>query len=172
VNIAISNLLKFSRSTEVHFKTGNVNEMIASLVLFLRSQNQNRQVSIEFHPDLASPPFEFDVEQLENVLLNISLNAVQAMVGQGSLILRTSYNDAANSLLISVEDSGPGIPEEIAQDIFKPFFTTRTEGTGLGLAISKDIIEKHNGKIWFENRGLNGTVFYISLPVIRKLSNV
>jgi signal transduction histidine kinase len=71
-----------------------------------------------------------------------------------------------------VQDSGPGIPEDIAHEVFKPFFTTRTEGTGLGLAISKDIIEKHNGKIWFESNNMNGTVFYISLPVKRKTSSV
>jgi signal transduction histidine kinase len=146
--------------------------MISSLVLFIKSQNQNRQVSIEFHPDLACPPFEFDAEQLENVLLNISLNAMQAMGGKGTLVFRTSFDGTGNSLLISVQDSGPGIPEDIAHEVFKPFFTTRTEGTGLGLAISKDIIEKHNGKIWFESNNMNGTVFYISLPVKRKTSSV
>jgi two-component system, NtrC family, sensor kinase len=168
VNVAISNLLKFSRSTEVHPRTGNVNEMIASLVVFLKSQSQNKQVEIDFFPDLDTPRFEFDTEQLENVLLNLSLNAIQAMRGAGSIVFRTKFDRSANSLLISVEDTGPGILQEIAGEIFRPFFTTRTEGTGLGLAISKDIIENHNGKIWFESSISNGTVFYVTLPVKRK----
>jgi two-component system NtrC family sensor kinase len=64
-----------------------------------------------------------------------------------------------------VQDNGPGIQAEITDDIFKPFFTTHTKGTGLGLAISKDIIEKHQGKIWFENNKGTGCTFYITLPV-------
>lgn len=68
-------------------------------------------------------------------------------------------------MLITVKDSGTGIPPEVADDIFKPFFTTHTKGTGLGLAISKDIVEKHGGRIWFENnRDGAGCTFFVELP--------
>ena len=133
-------------------------------MFFLKNQKQNKKIN--FVTDLQSeiPDFIFDTGQIENVLLNLSINAIQAIEDQGIIILRTIYNPDNKTLTITVEDTGSGVPDEKVQDIFKPFFTTRTEGTGLGLAISKDIIEKHQGKIWFKNKETGGCIFTISLP--------
>lgn len=165
VNVAISNLLKYSRSVEIKKNRGNINALLDNLVFFLRSQKQNSKVVFNLDTDPHIPEIDYDPEQMENVLMNLCINAIQAMQNDGMIGIKTSSDNARNTILISVEDNGPGIPGDIKDEIFKPFFTTRTEGTGLGLAIVKDIIEKHRGKIWFESKHKNGTVFYISLPV-------
>jgi two-component system sensor histidine kinase AtoS len=108
----------------------------------------------------------FDYELLENVLLNLSFNAIYEIRGQGIITFITFYDKSNKKLLISVKDNGPGITEDIGNQIFKPFFTTHTKGTGLGLAISKDIIDKHNGDILYSNNEDAGCTFFISLPVV------
>jgi signal transduction histidine kinase len=165
VNTAISNLLKYSRSTEIKIKEGDINEIVSNLVFFLTNQKQNKKIDfiLDIQPEI--PVFNFDIEQVGNVLLNLGINAIQAIENKGTITFHTSYNFDEKIVKIAVEDTGSGIPNEKAPDIFKPFFTTRTEGTGLGLAISKDIIEKHNGKIWFENNEISGCTFIVSLPV-------
>jgi signal transduction histidine kinase len=164
VNIAISNLLKFSRSTDISMSEGNINEIVTNLVFFLRNQKQNKDITFMTTLDTEIPVFGFDTEQIENVLLNLGINAVQAIQDQGTITFVTTFSPDAKMVTIAVEDTGSGVPAEKAPDIFKPFFTTRTEGTGLGLAISKDIIEKHNGKISFENKETGGSIFTITLP--------
>jgi signal transduction histidine kinase len=165
VNNAISNLLKYSRPIELNLRNGNINEIAASLVLFLSSQKINNRINfiLELQPGI--PNFNFDAELIESVLMNLGLNAIQAIDKDGQVIFRTYFDEAARAITISVKDSGPGIPLEKQPEIFKPFFTTKTEGTGLGLAIAKDIIEKHRGDIRFENIPGNGCIFIISLPL-------
>jgi len=165
VNTAISNLLKYSRSTDIKITEGDINEIVSNLVFFLKNQKQNKKIDFVVDIQPGIPAFNFDVEQVENVLLNLGLNAIQAIENKGTITFHTSYNPDEKTVNIAVEDTGSGIPEEKEHDIFKPFYTTRTEGTGLGLAISKDIIEKHQGMIWFENNKDGGCTFKISLPV-------
>lgn len=165
VEQAIGNLLKYSRAKSISLHEGDVNEVIKSMVFFL--QHQAHEKSIRFDLDLQDeiPAMLFDHELLENVLLNLSFNAIKAIGESGVVSYKTRYETVAKSLVISVRDNGSGIPVEVAKDVFKPFFTTHTKGTGLGLAISKDIIEQHQGKIWFENNRDSGCTFFISLPV-------
>jgi signal transduction histidine kinase len=165
VNQAISNMLRFSRSKDLTLQEGEINEIINSLVFFLRNQAHDK--TIQFETDLSDniPVFPFDHELMENVLLNLSFNAIQEVPDPGLLQYSTRFNAGNREILICLRDNGGGIPADKGDDIFKPFFTTRTKGTGLGLAISKDIIEKHNGKIWYENNRDAGCSFYISLPL-------
>jgi signal transduction histidine kinase len=164
VELAISNLLKYSRSQEVRLHEGDVNVVIRSMVFFLRHQAYDKQVV--FDTDLQSdiPPVMVDHELLENVLMNLSFNAVKSITEPGIILFSTRYEPAESSVIIAIQDNGTGIPDHARDEIFKPFFTTHTKGTGLGLAISKDIIDKHNGKIWFENNRVAGCTFFISLP--------
>jgi signal transduction histidine kinase len=122
-------------------------------------------VILNLTTDPEIPDIEFDPEQMENVLMNICFNAMQAMHHDGNINIRSSVIENRKSIIISIEDNGPGIPDDIKDEIFKPFYTTRTEGTGLGLAIARDTIKKHCGKIWFENKAGGGTIFYIKLPI-------
>ena len=167
VEQAISNLLKYSRSKDIVLQEGEINEVIKSLVFFLKHQAHEK--IIRFVMELADniPTTLFDYELLENVLLNISLNAIKAISEQGMITYKTSFDIEKKMIIISVKDSGAGIPREIGNEIFKPFYTTHTKGTGLGLAISKDIIEKHKGEIWYENNMVTGCTFFISLPAVK-----
>jgi signal transduction histidine kinase len=166
LNNAVSNMLRFSRNSDLKLEACDLNEIIEALVFFVKNQTQNKK--IEFILDLQSdlPRFNFDREQIENVLLNLGINSIQAIKEQGTIIIKTEFETHNNVIKITVEDNGCGIPDNIINRIFEPFYTTRTEGTGLGLAIAKEIIEKHNGKIWMESQKEKGTRFYISLPLV------
>ena len=165
VNQAISNLLKFSRSKDIQPEPADINLVIKSLVFFM--QNQAHEKNIEFNTVLQpeTPILSFDRELIENVLLNLCFNAIESIPENGTITFKTRYDQLRNRVIISVADNGTGIPEETGKSIFKPFFTTRTKGTGLGLAISRDIIDKHEGDIWYENNNGPGCTFYIWLPV-------
>jgi len=166
VNEAITNLLRYSRSKDLNPTSGNVNEVIRSLVFFL--QNQAHEKPVTFTTDLQEllPDTVFDHEMIENVLMNLSFNAIQALPDEGgSLVFKSVFNSGQYYLLVSVRDNGIGIPDEIAGEIFKPFYTTRTKGTGLGLAIAKDILEKHGGELWFENNVDSGCTFFLKIPL-------
>ena len=165
VNDAVSNLLLYSRSKELKVHMGDFNVLVRSLILFLRSQNHDKKIifHLNLYPNI--PVFKFDHEQIENALLNLGLNAIQAINGSGEVTFTTNFNDLKKEVSISVKDTGIGIPENILPKIFNPFFTTRMEGTGLGLAIVKDIIEKHHGEIWVEQNIGAGSIFNITLPI-------
>jgi len=166
VNYAISNLLKYSRPIEINLCEGNINEIVKSLVLFLSSQKNNKNIIFKLELQPGIPVFSFDTEHIENVLMNLGLNAIQAIDKDGQIIFRTNFDETSRAAIISVADNGPGISPEKVSEVFKPFFTTKNEGTGLGLAIAKDVIEKHKGEIWFENiPGGAGCIFQISLPL-------
>jgi two-component system sensor histidine kinase AtoS len=113
------------------------------------------------------PTLSFDHELIENVLLNLSLNAIQSITESGTVIYKSIYHSEQKKIIISVIDNGSGIPLTVGDEIFKPFYTTLTKGTGLGLAISKDIVEKHNGELWFENNTDLGCSFHVSLSLNR-----
>jgi signal transduction histidine kinase len=165
VEQAISNLLKYSRSQEVRVHEGEVNEVIKSMVFFLRHQSHDKTINFELDLQDDMPAALFDHELLENVLLNLSFNAIKAIPDNGIIHYKTRYDKERKTLVIAVRDNGTGIPKEIEDMIFTPFFTTHTKGTGLGLAISRDIIEQHKGKIWFENHEDSGCTFFISIPL-------
>ena len=114
-----------------------------------------------FHAD--APMVRVDAVQIEQVLINIFKNALEAMGSQGTLIVECMELDG--EVVVRIGDTGPGIPKEIRERIFKPFFTTkgRGRGTGLGLSICKDIIHKHGGNIWLKTEP-TGTTFIITLP--------
>lgn len=108
-----------------------------------------------------------DAQQIEQVLVNLFVNAGQAMKPDGAGVLRVSTRRDGPVVEITVEDNGPGFPEGVVEEIFKPFFTTKSqgEGTGLGLSISQGIVEGHEGAIWAENRRAGGARFVIRFPV-------
>ena len=114
-------------------------------------------------------PIMGDRMQLQQVILNLVVNAIDAMSdtpGEKRIIsIRTSR--AENFAELSVSDRGPGIPEDKLKEVFEPFFTSKAEGMGMGLSIARTIIEAHNGQIWAENRDHGGASFRISLPLVQ-----
>jgi C4-dicarboxylate-specific signal transduction histidine kinase len=157
-------LKNFSRQNQ----TGGMQE--ASIIESIETtltlyHNQIKQGNIEVVRHLAPLPlYACYIDELSQVWTNLIHNAIQAMENQGELQIATSAHE--EHLLIRISDNGSGIPEEIQNRIFDPFFTTKKagEGSGLGLDIVKKIIDKHNGKIWFETEQGIGTSFFVSLP--------
>ncbi|NOX85834.1 MAG: HAMP domain-containing protein [Chlorobi bacterium] len=164
VNNAITNMLRFSRPSGINPEMNNINDVIRTLIFFIRNQTRNKK--IEFRQELQEdiPLFPFDNEKIENVLHNLGLNAIRAIPQKGVITFKTAYDPENKKVTIIVEDTGTGIPKDVLENIFNPFYTTHTEGTGLGLAISKEIVEKHKGRIRVESEESKGTRFYVILP--------
>ena len=124
---------------------------------------QNIEITKDLDTDL--PPIDGDKSQLQQVFMNLALNAAEAMENGGELIVKSSFSDSA--LEVKFTDTGCGIPGEDMEKIFEPFFTTKSHmnGTGLGLAVSHGIIAKHKGTISVESDIEKGTTFTVILPV-------
>jgi len=165
VNDAISSLLKYSRRGRLNLTMNNINEVIDQLVFFLQNQQEYKEIQYQFNLSENVPHFRFDREQMEDVFLNLGMNAIKAIPKKGTITFKTTYKQVEKTIYIYVIDTGEGINEDDLSQIFHPFFTTRNEGTGLGLAIVKDVIDKHEGEIWVENNTTGGCTFTISLPL-------
>jgi signal transduction histidine kinase len=119
-----------------------------------------------YDPDL--PPIQIDREQMKQVFLNVLLNAIEATPENGAITVRTrSFTKPGGERFLQVEftDTGCGIPTESLEEIFTPFFTTKTKGSGLGLSISNQIVQDHKGYIDVESQSNKGSSFFINLPL-------
>jgi signal transduction histidine kinase/CheY-like chemotaxis protein/putative methionine-R-sulfoxide reductase with GAF domain len=148
----------------------DLNHAIRQLVRFRTRALRKDGFSINLDLADSLPSLVGDARQIQQVLLNLINNAEQASAlvdRRGEVSIRTRYLQEAGCVQVEVQDNGPGIPPEIEQRIFEPFFTTKVsgEGTGLGLSISKQIVERHQGRIWLKNRHGLGATFLIDLPV-------
>ncbi len=141
----------------------NVLVVLEKLVRLLRPDAEQKSIKLVINstPE-ATKLIQADESQLEQVLLNLALNAVAAMSRGG--ILRFSLSDQEGKLRIDVSDSGNGIPPEIQSRVFDPYFTTRSDGMGMGLALCDKIVRQHDGSIYFETNS-SGTTFTILLPI-------
>ena len=156
----MESLLSFARPPRALLRTTDVHAALEKMLFLVVQQRRGATVlSTELGKDL--PPVLADPSQLEQVLLNICLNACQAMGGQGKLVVRTFEADGA--VTIEIEDDGPGIPVDVRPHVFKPFFTTKREGNGLGLAISARIVAEHGGHIGYRCPPAGGTIFAVTL---------
>jgi C4-dicarboxylate-specific signal transduction histidine kinase len=146
----------------------DVNDVIREMVVLLRSESAQYSVSIrdELAPDL--PGTMGDRVQLQQVMMNLIMNGIDAMkdVEGGRELTIRSERAKNEQIQVSVSDCGVGLPEQQDQ-IFKPFFTTKSHGTGMGLSISRSIIESHGGRLWASNGSPRGASFHITLPVLR-----
>jgi len=145
----------------------DVNEVIREVIALLRSELQNRQIVVQDELNPKLPPVLADGVQLQQVIANLVTNAIEAMeaIDHGARTLRVmSTISKSEGVLITVEDSGPGIDPENADRIFHPFFTTKSQGMGMGLSICRSIIEAHDGYLSARSAVHRGSVFQISLP--------
>jgi signal transduction histidine kinase len=148
-----------------------INEVIAEMVLLLRGEANEYAVSIR--TDLAAdlPKITADRVQLQQVLMNLMLNAIEAMKKTGGVLTVKSQLREDGQVEISVNDTGPGLPLGKADQIFDAFFTTKPQGSGMGLAISKSIVESQGGRIWANGDGGRGATFHFTLPAARAETN-
>ncbi|MGD0281234.1 MAG: ATP-binding protein [Dissulfurispiraceae bacterium] len=169
----IKGLLGFSRKTSSEKSMINLNTLLENTLAMVRHQSRFYNILFDLRLDSSLPEVNIDPNQIQQVFLNLLINAADAMEKKGKIILATRpvENDGARFAEVEVTDSGPGIPEHIRSRIFEPFFTTKPvgKGTGLGLAVSYGIIKKHEGTIFIGNSPGSGASFYIRLPVARHL---
>ena len=156
-------LLRFARPPRALLRSMDVNAALDN-VLFLVRQQRTGKAPVEVVRLLSElPPVQGDPAQLEQVFLNICLNACNAMNGTGGTLTVKSFL-REGQVTVQIADTGPGIPAEVRPHVFTPFFTTRHDGNGLGLAISARIVVDHQGQIGFNCPPEGGTVFSVSLP--------
>ena len=170
----VRNLLTFARKRQSTRALVDVNQVVRE-TLALRAYEQ-RVLNITLIEALASglPPVFADGHQIKQVLLNLVINAEQAMLsshGRGTLVLRTWHDHEKGCVLIEINDDGPGVPAEVQTRIFDPFFTTKEvgQGTGLGLSVAFALVKEHAGRIWLRSGEGEGTSFYVELPVTVKV---
>jgi signal transduction histidine kinase len=160
----MESLLSFARPPRAQLRHTDVNAALEKVLFLISQQRQGALVEVRRELDRGLPPVRADAAQLEQVFLNICLNAYQALNGQrGALSVRSRAVE--HEVHIEVSDTGPGIPPEVQRHLFTPFFTTRANGTGLGLAISARLVAEHGGSIHFRCPPEGGTTFTVSLPV-------
>lgn len=160
----ISELLYYARPSELKVRNADINEMLEHSVRLVQQDAASRDIEIHWTGDRSLPGTMVDPDRFSQCLLNLYLNAIQAMDKGGTLSVRDYMNDSGE-IVVEIEDTGKGIDPDNLDKIFDPYFTTKPSGTGLGLAIVHKIIEAHRGRITVASTQGKGTVFRIFLPV-------
>jgi signal transduction histidine kinase len=165
----VRNLLTFARKRHTTRAMVDVNQIVRE-TLALRSYEQRlSNITILEALPVGLPAVFADPHQVQQVLLNLIINAEQAMIGtkgRGTLIIRTWHEAESDAVVVEVNDDGPGVPEDLQARIFDPFFTTKEvgKGTGLGLTVAYAIVQEHGGRINLKSQPGGGTSFYVELP--------
>src|SRR5208337_3161072 len=161
----LNDLLFYARPRPPAFRPSDLNATIEQAVMLARQQVRNKPVQILFTPNPSLPLVEHDPALIQQVVLNLLLNSIQAISCVCNVALTTAHEQ--DQTIVEVFDTGKGIPAEALPKIFKPFFTTRSEGTGLGLSLANGIVQSHGGKIEVSSALGKGSRFRIELPVER-----
>jgi len=172
----VNNLLNFSRTSGAEFTDVDVNKIIHDTLALLEHQFKTAKIRVEDELSHSLPLINGNPGRLQQVFLNLFLNARDAMPSGGTLRVVTSNGDGVS---VMVSDTGSGIAQEHVHRIYDPFFTTKSapregqgKGTGLGLSVTYGIIQEHAGKIRVESHPGEGTTFYLEFPLMRKAVNV
>jgi signal transduction histidine kinase len=142
----------------------DVNEIIREMIILLHDNADRNSISIRTELDSELPLITADRVQLQQVLMNLILNGIEAIKDEKGELTVSSKRTADSQLLVSVRDSGIGLPAGEVDRIFDAFFTTKEQGTGMGLSISRRIIESHGGSLWASANAERGTTFQFTLP--------
>jgi signal transduction histidine kinase len=159
----VTQFLHAIRPTPPQLKPASLNEVVDKTLELLRPELDNRGLTVKTKLASRLPLAPLDVTQMQQVLVNLVKNAMQAMTKGGTLTLQTG--EGSDGVWLSVADTGGGIPQEQINRIFEPFFTTKKKGSGLGLMIVQRIIRAHGGRIELESDLGRGTTFRIWLPL-------
>jgi two-component system NtrC family sensor kinase len=162
----VKRLLDFAKQSKPQKRLANINALIENIILLVRNQTSFRNITIEKQLTDDIPDVLVDPDQIQQVFINIILNAAEAMTKGGTLKIRSTLTSDRQSIVVSFADTGAGIPEPVRERIFDPFYTTKEHGTGLGLSISYGIIEQHGGTIAVDSVVGKGSTFTIQLPVV------
>ncbi|MGA8489516.1 MAG: ATP-binding protein, partial [Terriglobales bacterium] len=172
----VNNLLNFSRTSGTEFTAIDINKIISDTLALLEHQFKVTKIKVQDERSAQIAPITGNAGRLQQVFLNLFLNAKDAMGNGGTLRIATTNGDSVG---VKISDTGTGIAQEHIHRIYDPFFTTKTapregqpRGTGLGLSVTYGIIQEHAGKIRVESRSGQGTTFYLDFPLIKKAVNV
>ena len=178
-NKIVVDLLEFVRPIRLQIERASISDLLRDAIKKCGNHGARAGILLEtsLQPDLPQVPG--DSTQLRQVFTNLLVNALEAMNGRGQLRMRASFvagedaqpapPDAGGSVVVDVHDNGPGIPSDVAEKIFSPFFTTKPRGSGLGLAIVRKIVDAHDGRIDVSAGPDGGTRFRVTLPVARNI---
>lgn len=172
-------VLGMARNRSEHFELTDIAKIIDESMVLLEREMQKYRISVELDFEENLPEVAAIGNQIQQVLMNLLINARQAMVEGGQLLIKLRHNTENNTVDLSVRDYGPGIPQDKLRRIFEPFYSTKSGpdetgkgGTGVGLSTCKNIIEAHGGKIRVESSVGKGTCFTLMLPIERQQSPV
>src|SRR5579863_9708202 len=165
INRIVTDLLQTARPHPPKVRKSDLNTTVEHAVMLGRQQGLSKAVEITLHKDPSLPEVEHDSDQIHQVLLNLLLNALQAIDQKGKIAVTLEMRGA--NVVIEVADNGRGIPADHLPNIFRPFFTTKGDGTGLGLSLARRIIEEHHGRIEVTSAVGKGTTFAVVLPLQR-----
>jgi signal transduction histidine kinase len=168
ISSLLNELLEFARPSDPKLEFEDINSILDGMILLISTESKKKQIQIikQYDPEL--PRVKVDREQIKQVFLNILLNAIEATPENGEIRIKTrSFKKPSGEPYVQIEftDTGCGIPSEYLEEIFNPFFTTKTTGSGLGLSISNQIVQDHRGYIVVESEEKKGSSFYVNLPV-------
>jgi signal transduction histidine kinase len=167
----IQDLLEFSRDTEPQKIMTNINDIIEKALSILENEFHLHHISMEKDLSSQMPDNELDPNQMEQVFVNLLINAVEAIQEEGLITIRSQIDAERKCERIEISDTGCGIQPENLSKIFEPFFSTKTKGTGLGLAVSYGIVRNHNGEIQISSVPGEGTHFTIEIPFLQTASS-
>jgi signal transduction histidine kinase/putative methionine-R-sulfoxide reductase with GAF domain len=162
----LGDVLAYSKQVPPSLEACRIDTLVRDMVDIYREDFQDKQIAIELRLSADPPTIEADSQQLKQVFINLFANAMQAMPNGGTLTVQIEPwpRDEGDGVVITISDTGGGVPQEVVENIFNPFFTTKQEGTGLGLALSKRVVEGHGGTIEIVNREGEGVTFILRLP--------
>jgi signal transduction histidine kinase len=160
------------RRSEIDWQEFDLNEVVDGAINILRAEAVKKQVAVSAEPRKGRLPVRADKVHLQQVILNLAMNAMDAMdeaaAADRKLVLQTTLC-GDSKVEMSISDTGRGIPKERLDSIFQAFYTTKPNGTGLGLSIARAIVETYGGKIWADNRAGGGAVFRFVLPLAQAM---
>lgn len=168
INRILTDLLETARPKQPNFQRADLAATIHHAIMFAREQATTRDIRIDFDAPPEFRQVEHDPAQVHQVLLNMLLNAIQAIDRNGQIVVHLTDGD--HYAAISIADNGPGISADTLKNIFRPFFTTKGHGTGLGLSLARRVIEDHGGRIEVSSKPGEGTTFVVLIPYERQRS--
>jgi signal transduction histidine kinase len=143
----------------------DVKEMVREMSALFRTEAVRHSVTINSAVDADTPKILVDRVQLQQVFMNLMLNAIEAMKETGGVLTITARPSSQGQIIVSISDAGVGLPQEGAELIFDAFHTTKPDGTGMGLAITRSIVESHGGRVWATPNQRAGATFHFILPI-------
>lgn len=161
----IRQFIGLASPTELAVQPVDLARLLGHVHALLAAEARQRRIDFQLEQTIPPPPLRADPGQLTQALVNLVINAIQAVGHDGHISLRSRLASGEPSVIIEVADSGPGIPSEIMDTMFEPFFTTKQDGSGLGLWIVRQIVSAHHGEVRAANRAEGGACFEIRLPL-------